>query len=54
MFKCLDCETEFEENDAGIWSYGTGRTMSKLELLICAECESANIKDLDTGKIQTL
>ena len=53
MFECLDCGTKFEENDATILSYGTGRVMSKVELFSCPECESTNIKNLETGKIQS-
>ena len=52
MFICIDCQEEFEENDAKIIEYGTGAVLSKVELFSCPECGSTKIKDEETGKIQ--
>ena len=53
MFVCLNCGTKFEENNAVIVEYGTGAINTKVELLGCYECESTNIQDLVTKKIQS-
>jgi len=52
MYACLDCQEKFEEQDAKIKSHGTGAVLSKVELFACPECDSENIKDEETGKIQ--
>ena len=52
MFTCLSCDNQFQESEAKIIRYGTGAVLSAVELFSCPECDSTNIKDNDSGKIQ--
>jgi DNA-directed RNA polymerase subunit RPC12/RpoP len=52
MYKCLDCENEFAEDEAKIIEYGSGAVLSKVEYISCPLCDSTNVQDQESGKIQ--